>query len=198
MVVADGGGVGSGRCRRDDAAGGRAAVRACEGAGDVSERGGDGYPVTAPAWRAYPFRACLPESNPARPCLARASRIVRTGRGRNANLRSVDLPVYLDGSWWRIQRAACAAAGATRTGGAGPRKGTSDGCGCRLGGTLGDSRGKAAAYTEAMRSGDAASALEVARKPLPATWPVDVRREWSARRSIARMAAGAVSEGGIG
>ena len=47
----------------------------------------------------------------------------------------------------------------------------------------------------AMRAGDAPGALAIARKPLPATWPEDVRRAWSARRSIVRMAAG-VGEGG--
>ena len=65
-----------------------------------------------------------------------------------------------------------------------------------LGGEPADSpEERAAAYTSAMRAGDAAGALAIARKPLPASWPEDVRRAWSARRSIARMA---VSAGGAG
>ena len=47
---------------------------------------------------------------------------------------------------------------------------------------------RSAAFTAAMAAGDAASAYAIARAPLPADWPEDARRPWSARRELARMA----------
>ena len=47
---------------------------------------------------------------------------------------------------------------------------------------------RTAAFNAAMAAGDAASAYAIARAPLPADWPEDARRPWSARRELARMA----------
>ena len=45
-----------------------------------------------------------------------------------------------------------------------------------------------AAFAAAMAAGDATTAHAIARAPLPADWPEDVRRPWGARRDLARMA----------
>ncbi len=48
-----------------------------------------------------------------------------------------------------------------------------------------------AAFDAAMAAGDAARALAIAREPFPVDspdWPEDARRQWGARREIARAA----------
>ena len=52
-----------------------------------------------------------------------------------------------------------------------------------------------AAFAQAMAAGDVASAYAVARALLPADWPEDARRPWSARRDLARIAAEPDGEG---
>lgn len=54
--------------------------------------------------------------------------------------------------------------------------------------TLADPQERRAAFDAAMEAGDAAAALAIARAPLPATWPENVRRPWAARRALARIA----------
>ena len=53
---------------------------------------------------------------------------------------------------------------------------------------LADPDARARAFNQAMADGDAARAYAIARAPAPADWPEDVRRPWSARRDLARMA----------
>lgn len=46
-------------------------------------------------------------------------------------------------------------------------------------------------FREAMARGDASTAYAIVRAPLPAHWPEDKRRPFSAMRDIARIAANA-------
>ena len=48
-----------------------------------------------------------------------------------------------------------------------------------------DSKGRREAFEAAMRAGRPDHALAIAREPLPADWPEDERRTWSARRDLA-------------
>ena len=50
--------------------------------------------------------------------------------------------------------------------------------------------GRPGAFDQAVMARDWDRAHEVARAPLPPTWPEDVRCAWGGRRDLARVAAG--------